>query len=113
MKIKELEQKSGLTRDTIRYYEKINLLEPPLRTSNGYRDYNNQHLKDIKFIITSKKIGLTLEEIKLALDNMKRLGRLCEGVKEDLKNKKMKLKDEIKEREFALKEIDKLLKEMK
>ncbi len=112
MKIKELEEKTGLTRDTIRYYEKIKLLNPPARNMNGYREYSSEHLNEIEFIITSKKIGLSLDEIKLALQNMRKLGRLCDGVKEDLEEKKMQIKLEIKDKENALKDIDQLLQKL-
>ncbi len=112
MKIKELEEKSGLTRDTIRYYEKIKVLKPAARDLNGYREYSKDHLNDLIFIKSSKKIGLTLEEVKLALDNMRKLGKLCEGVKEDLKQKKIELRQDIKEKEAALREIDRILRRL-
>lgn len=110
MKIKELEEKSGFTRDTIRYYEKIKVLNSPVRDLNGYREYSMDHLNDLLFIKSSKRIGLTLDEIRLALKNMRRLGRLCDGVKEDLARKKKQIRKEIKEKENALKEINKILK---
>ncbi|MGI4993540.1 MerR family transcriptional regulator [Halobacteriovorax sp. GFR7] len=110
MKIKELEEKSGLTRDTIRYYEKIKVLNSPARGMNGYREYSKDHLNDLLFIKSSKRIGLSLDEIRLALANMRKLGRLCDGVKDDLGRKKKEIRQEIKEKENALKEIDKILK---
>ena len=110
MKIKELEEKSGFTRDTIRYYEKIKVLNSPVRDLNGYREYSMDHLNDLLFIKSSKRIGLTLDEIRLALKNVRRLGRLCDGVKEDLARKKKQIRKEIKEKENALKEINKILK---
>ena len=43
MTIRELEQKSGLERANIRFYEKEKLLNP-VRRENGYRDYSEEDL---------------------------------------------------------------------
>ncbi|WP_228722546.1 MerR family DNA-binding transcriptional regulator [Acinetobacter lwoffii] len=39
MNTKELTEIVGLSRDTIRFYEREGLILPPSRTANGYRDY--------------------------------------------------------------------------
>ena len=63
MKASELAQKANLGKDTLRYYEKIGLISAPPRGSNGYRDYPNSCLDELKFI----KMGFTLNEIKPAI----------------------------------------------
>ena len=52
MKTNELEKEIGLSKYTIRYYEKEELIQPK-REENGYRDYDDetvQKLKIIKFL---------------------------------------------------------------
>lgn len=52
MKTNELEKEIGLSKYTIRYYEKEGLIQPK-REENGYRDYDDetvQKLKIIKFL---------------------------------------------------------------
>ncbi|MEK3889879.1 MerR family transcriptional regulator [Bacillus sp. FSL K6-3431] len=62
--IKEMSQISGLSEDTIRYYEKIRLLPQAKRKDNGHRYYGLTD-KDIMLLITClKKTGMTLDEIK-------------------------------------------------
>ena len=39
MKIAEVSQKFNLTTDTLRYYEKVGLIEPVKRSKSGVRDY--------------------------------------------------------------------------
>lgn len=67
MKINELSQKSGVHLETIRYYEKIGLLNAPKRLPNGYRDYDTNALKQLRFIKHCRHLGLPLEEIKALL----------------------------------------------
>lgn len=50
--------------ETIRYYEKIDLLPPPLRQTNGYRNYDERHKKWLQFILRSRALGFTLDEVR-------------------------------------------------
>lgn len=63
MKIGELASATGLTVDTLRYYEKLLVLDPPQRQANGYRRYGAQHLERIRFVQGAKTLGFSLAEI--------------------------------------------------
>lgn len=63
MLIGELSQKINLSRDTIRFYEKMKLIQPLVR-NNGYKDYPEQTLQQLKLIQTAKNLGFTLAEIQ-------------------------------------------------
>ncbi|WP_068497967.1 MerR family transcriptional regulator [Paenibacillus kribbensis] len=62
--IKQVSQKTGLTEDALRYYEKIGLLPPPKRKKNGHRVYNIEDTEVMKLIICLKKTGMSLEDMK-------------------------------------------------
>jgi MerR family mercuric resistance operon transcriptional regulator len=62
-----LSKKTGVNRETIRYYEKINLIPAPGRTANGYRVYDVEHLKRLSFIKRCRELGFTLKEIAALL----------------------------------------------
>jgi len=64
MKIKELSDATGLSVDTIRYYEKIKLLPKPSKNSSGYRVYGEDMVKTIELIAHTKELGFTLKEIR-------------------------------------------------
>lgn len=66
MLIGELARESGFSRDTIRYYEKIGLIELPrnARKDNNYRDYPAEVLHRLVAIRNLKQLGFTLEEIR-------------------------------------------------
>ncbi len=64
MRIGQLAQACGCPAETIRYYEKIGLLPLPRRGENGYRAYNEQQRKWLQFILRSRALGFTQEEVR-------------------------------------------------
>ena len=70
MLIGELVERSGLTKDTIRFYEKKGLitLEKKSRRENNYKEYSEQVLEKLMLIRRLKKMGFTLHEIDTFLD---------------------------------------------
>lgn len=66
MLIKQFAVKYNLPNDTIRFYEKEGLLHP-IRLQNGYRFYDEQCEKTIKFIIVLKQLRFSLQEIQMLL----------------------------------------------
>lgn len=66
MLIGQLSKLTGFSRDTIRYYEKIGLIELPRRrrTDNNYKDYPEDVVHRLRAIRKYKELGFTLEEIR-------------------------------------------------
>lgn len=62
--IGDLAKKAGINLQTIRYYERLDLLPDPERTDSGYRIYDDSYLKHIKFVKNAQDLGFTLDEIK-------------------------------------------------
>ena len=62
-----LSKKTGVNSETIRYYEKVRLMPEPLRSANGYRVYDDSHLKRLSFIRRCRELGFTLKEIAALL----------------------------------------------
>lgn len=57
MTIKETEELTGLSRSNIRFYEKEKLIVPSRNENNGYRDYSEQDVENIKKNRISQNIG--------------------------------------------------------
>ena len=66
MLIGQLSKRSGFSKDTIRYYEKIGLIVLPRRArlDRSYKDYPETVLETLKAIRKFKDLGFTLEEIR-------------------------------------------------
>jgi len=63
MHIKDFAAQTGLSTDTLRYYEKEGLLQPA-RDGNGYRNYGARDVDWITFILRLKAMGVPLARIK-------------------------------------------------
>lgn len=66
-KIGEVTELLGLTADTLRYYEKIQLI-PPVQRHNGIRLYSQKDVSRLRFIKRAQKMGFSLEEIAQLLN---------------------------------------------
>ncbi|VTR50513.1 MerR family transcriptional regulator [Actinobacillus pleuropneumoniae] len=62
--IKQVSERTGLTEDAIRYYEKIGLLPSPKRKENGHRVYHIEDAEIMELITCLKKTGMSLEDMK-------------------------------------------------
>lgn len=62
MKIGDLAEKSGLSADTLRYYEKIGLIPRPLRDAGGRRVYDRTILRWIDFLDRLKSTGMGIRD---------------------------------------------------
>lgn len=66
-RISDVGRLTGLTADTLRYYEKIGLLPRVGRDGGGLRLYNNKDLSRLRFIQRAQKMDFTLAEIATLL----------------------------------------------
>jgi MerR family copper efflux transcriptional regulator len=64
LQIGQVSKKSGMSIDTIRYYEKEGLLKKPSRNEGGFRIYSGEAVDQLVFIRKAQAMGLTLKEIK-------------------------------------------------
>jgi DNA-binding transcriptional MerR regulator len=64
LQIGQVAQKTGLSVDAIRFYEKSGLLPRPARTQGGYRLYQEREVADLEFIQKAQQLGFSLNEIR-------------------------------------------------
>lgn len=62
MQIGTLSERTGLSRDSLRFYEKRGLLQAR-RSANGYRDYPEEAVQWLGYVRTAQQLGFTLAEI--------------------------------------------------
>ena len=62
--VSEIARRFHVSTDTIRHYTKLGLLSPERDPVNGYRHYGLKDESNLNFILTAKKLGLSLKEIK-------------------------------------------------
>ncbi|GFK92934.1 HTH-type transcriptional regulator CueR [Fundidesulfovibrio magnetotacticus] len=80
MRIGELARQAGCTVETVRYYEREGLLDPPERGENNYRLYGRDHLESLRFVRNCRVLEMSLEEIRALADLRRDPGKDCGGV---------------------------------
>jgi MerR family transcriptional regulator, copper efflux regulator len=86
LRISELAERSGLSTSTLRYYERIGLLQRPARAENGYRVYGEEALEQLRLIGRAKRLGMTLDDITelVALWDARQCGPIQARLREQL-----------------------------
>ena len=80
--ISEVAAETGLSTDTLRYYEKIRLLPAPGRTAGGKRVYREQDIARLRFIQRAQSVGFSLKEIGKLLRFRENPGKSGRAVRE-------------------------------
>lgn len=116
--IKEAEVLTGISRQNIRYYEKMGLLNPKRDAGNGYRKYDEEDIERLKAILLFRKLDMPLEEIHKLLDCEIDLQQALDTQKVYLQQEKQKLEaalafcDTIQEQDLAELDINRCLQEI-
>lgn len=97
MTIGALGQATGVGAETIRYYERIELLPQPARTAGGYRIYRPEHVRRLNFIRRSRELGLSIEDVRellsLASDRLRPCARVDRLVRDHIHDLDHKIDD--------------------
>lgn len=67
MIVSELAQSLGITADTVRFYTREGFLKPARNTLNGYKEYSSQDKSRLRFILSARNLGFTVEDIRQIL----------------------------------------------
>lgn len=105
MQIAELEQRTGVNRHTLRYYEKAGLLQEVDRRDNNYRNYPEKAVERVAMVRQLKALGFSLREIREVLDALRSDSIDCEQGAVLMAEKKAAVEGRIRE----LKQVSALL----
>jgi DNA-binding transcriptional MerR regulator len=81
LKIGEVAARVGVSRDTLRYYEKIGLLPRAVRTPSGYRQYSEAAVERVRLVRMAVRFGFSLAELATFLRVRDRGGAPCRTVR--------------------------------
>jgi DNA-binding transcriptional MerR regulator len=62
--IAQAAERSGLSIDTLRYYERIGLVEPPARDSGGRRSYSDEDMNWLAFLTKLRTTGMPIKMMR-------------------------------------------------
>ena len=86
MKIKEVEQRVGIGRSNIRYYEREGFLRPVRYNENNYREYTEEDVSQLKRIKVLRMMGVSPEDVKLLLTEKVSLDEIMKKRLDELEN---------------------------
>lgn len=98
-----------ISTDTLRYYEEERLLSPAGRSAGGYRLYDQDSIRRIRFIKQVQHCGFTLSEIRDLLELSRNDRARCEDVRSQMIEKKRQLEHKIKALRSMSKALDRLI----
>jgi DNA-binding transcriptional MerR regulator len=96
LQIGEIATHSGVSVDTVRYYERLKLLPRAARSSGGFRIFPSETVERIRFIKQAQEIGFSLGEIK-QLFSTGGGSKQCRAVREFLLEKLSDLETKIEQ----------------
>lgn len=101
-----LSKRTGLSIDTIRFYEKQRLFPSPRRSGGGFRLFREEDVAALRFIKSAQELGFSLDEIRELLQLRDHATTACPKVDRLLKTKLTSVENKI----AALKVIERELK---
>lgn len=108
-KISEVSELTKLSADTLRYYEKIDLLKNIHRASSGVRLYGEQDLSRLRFIQRAKTMNFSLDEIAQLLQMRENPGRAKKSVRQLTQDKLIEVEAHLKTLSTLQKELTLLI----
>ena len=107
----ELADLAGVSRDTLRHYERKGVLPRPLRSHNGYRQYPSEALQRVQLVRRALSVGFTLDELARVLKVRDSGGAPCEEVRRIAAQKLVNVQDQLRELTELRDELQKTLRD--
>ena len=104
--IGELAKRGGASVETIRYYERENLLTAPARNASGYRVYDTSAVARLEFIHRAQALGFTLREIRDLILLQTDDGADCTAVRDTARDKLRVIEEKITQLTSMKAELD-------
>mgnify|MGYP003641843449 CR=1 FL=1 len=82
MKVVEMARRLGVTTDTVRFYTRINVLNPPKNQTNGYREYGEADLHRLRFVLSARQLGFSVDDIQKIISHADKKKSPCPTVRE-------------------------------
>ena len=108
LKRRALSQQLGCNPETVRYYENIGLIAPPNRSAGGHRLYGPDDVAALQFVLRSRDLGFSIDEVRSLLDLKTGQKNTCQQVAALAANHR----DNVRQKLTRLKRLDRVLTDM-
>lgn len=100
---------ANVTPDTLRYYEREGLIQPADKTSAGYRLYDAEQVRRLKFIRQAQECGFALAEIRGLLAARVQPAACCGDIRRLAIEKKLQIEGKIRTMKAMSRALDNLI----
>ena len=107
----QLADLAGVSRDTLRHYERKGVLTRPLRGQNGYRQYPSEALQRVQLVRRALSVGFTLDELARVLKVRDAGGAPCEEVRRIASQKLVDVQEQLRELTSLRDDLQNILRE--
>ena len=97
MKVSEVAKSLGITADTVRFYTRIKVLTPNKSKANGYREYSDNDVKRLRFVLSARQLGFSVEDIQEILSHADNQQSPCPTVRHLIEQRLYETEDRLKE----------------
>ncbi|MBN8884083.1 MAG: heavy metal-responsive transcriptional regulator [Rudaea sp.] len=109
MTIGKIAEQAGTTIDAVRYYEEEGLLLPTAKSGSGYRLYDAQAVRRLRFIRRAIDGGFTLAEVRALLEVRQATSACCGDVRKLAIEKKLQIEGNIRALKVQSAQLDELI----
>ena len=88
-------KRAGVSVDTIRFYQELRLIKSASRSAGGYRLFDGEQIRELKFVRHAQELGFSLSEVKELLA-LRQTHHACSDVQSMLKGKLADVQEKIK-----------------
>lgn len=104
--ISQLAHAAEVPTTTIRYYERVDLVQPEDRSAGNYRLYSEESLRKLKFIRAAQGIGFTLDDVRALLATPSNTAASCREVQSLIEDRLAEVDQRLKD----LRHVQRVLK---
>ena len=99
-RIGDVARSAGVGVETVRFYERLGLVDQPLKPHRGWREYNDSAVLQLSYVRLAREMGLTLRDVKKVKEAAGRDRRpFCATVRETVSSRLRAVEEKISELE--------------
>ncbi|MFI5698377.1 MerR family transcriptional regulator [Kribbella sp. NPDC051586] len=98
----EASERTGLSLDTLRYYERLGLFGPVRRNSGGQRVYSEHDVAWVGLLVCLRRAGLGMTDLQRFMGSLRKHSNGTDGVIDLLESHRDRLRDELAKMNLAL-----------
>ena len=111
MLVKQIAQALSVSAETVRYYTRIGYLSPARNSNNGYKEYGQKDVDRLRFILSARQLGFSVEDIGLFLSEAGKGKSICPRVRKLVAHRLNETEERFKETQVLRKRMKKAILE--